>query len=499
MLEVTSVENMHKSDATTIASGITGTELMLRAAKGVFNSVSWKGRIAIVVGGGDNGGDGYALANILQEQGQDVHIYKVSEKLTADSQYYFNLAKKNNIEIFQFDKSQSFDGYDIIVDCIFGTGFRKEPTGIAKSAIEAINNGKYIVSVDINSGLNGDSGQASCAVKSDLTVSINTYKTGHFLNDAKDYIQQLVNVDIGIRLVDRPYYLLQESDFKTIFQDRKRNSHKGTYGKVVILGGSLKYSGAIKLAASSQASLCVGTGLSVLAVPQIIAQSIASYIIESTIHPFPDDGCYMLFDRKSIDEVLNKSTSIAVGMGWGQSKHNEKILGYILKTYDIPMVIDADGLNTLSKLDINLIRNKKIIITPHLKEFSRLIGVGVEKIKTDAIYYAKQFALDYGIIVLLKGTTTIVTDGREVFLTNSGTPGMAKAGSGDVLSGILAGINAFSNQSLLINATASAFINGKAGEYASIQKNEFSMLATDTVSNIYKAVNLIIKSRGMTL
>lgn len=495
MIQVVSVENMKISDAKTIDSGISSIELMHRAASGVFEKVEWNGLIAIVVGGGNNGGDGFALATILIERGFDCHIYRVSDKLTVDSQYYYNLAKELGIAIFDFDEGVSFNSYDIVVDCIFAAGFSKQPREKARQAIIAINDAKFVISLDINSGLNGDSGIAVEAVKSHLTVSIGSYKAGHFLNDAKDHINKLVNVDIGVKLINRPYYLMQAKDFKDIFKCRQNNTHKGTYGKVVILGGSLRYAGAIKLAAASLASLCAGSGLSTLAVPKVIASSISSYIVESTIFPMPDDGCNMVFDEDCINQCLQGAQSLVIGMGWGESEENKKILEYILRNYDIPMVIDADGLNNLAKLNFDLIKHKNIVITPHLKEFSRLIGLGVDRIRENPIYYAKQFALQYNVTVLLKGVTTVITDGREVYLTNTGTPGMAKGGSGDVLSGIIAAINAFSKENILINAAAAAFINGKAGEYAAEEKNEYSMLASDTINNIYKAINLIIKSR----
>lgn len=195
-----SVKKMREGDAYTIRNFVSSKELMLRAAYGVYNSVNWKGKaIAIVAGSGNNGGDGYALATILADHGMIPHIYRTSEKFSDDGLYYYNLALEKDIPTDLFSESQDFSMYDIVVDCILGTGFTGIPRGLAADAIIAINNSSaFIVSVDINSGMNGDSGEAELAVKSDLTVSIGYYKTGLFLGKAPELIDDLVNVDIGI-------------------------------------------------------------------------------------------------------------------------------------------------------------------------------------------------------------------------------------------------------------------------------------------------------------
>ncbi len=195
---------MRKSDAYTIEHFVPSKELMYRAAKGVYDSYhEWKDKkIAIVVGGGNNGGDGYALAGILKENGSDPVVIKVSDKMSEDGKYYCDLALERGIEMFSFSENTELEKYDIIVDCILGTGFVGEVRGTAAEAIDAINNsGAYVISVDINSGMNGDTGEASVAVRSDLTVSIGYIKTGLVTESASRYIGKLVNVDIGIVLV----------------------------------------------------------------------------------------------------------------------------------------------------------------------------------------------------------------------------------------------------------------------------------------------------------
>ena len=202
--QVISVEQMRKSDEYTIKHFVSGKELMFRAAKGIYDSYEeWDGkRIAILSGGGNNGGDGYALAGILKEKNMDPTIIKVSEKMSEDGRYYLDIAEKMGVAAEEYADATDLSQYDVIVDCILGTGFSGEVRGRAKDAIEAINrSGAYVISTDINSGMNGDTGEASVAVRSDLTVSIGFLKKGLVSEAAKKYIGRLVNVDIGIILV----------------------------------------------------------------------------------------------------------------------------------------------------------------------------------------------------------------------------------------------------------------------------------------------------------
>ena len=204
-IKTISVEQMRKSDAYTIEHFVPGRELMYRAAQGVFDSYKeWKNKkTAIVVGGGNNGGDGYALAWILKKNGYETVIFKVSDNMSEDGRYYHDIAADLGVNTRDFTEDTDLGGYDVIADCILGTGFTGEVRGIARNAIEAINrSGAFVISVDINSGMNGDTGEAFLAVRSDLTVSIGYVKTGLVTEAAKEYIGELVNVDIGIILVE---------------------------------------------------------------------------------------------------------------------------------------------------------------------------------------------------------------------------------------------------------------------------------------------------------
>lgn len=204
--EAISVARMRESDAYTIAHYVESKELMRRAAQGVFDAVAWNGKkIAIVAGSGNNGGDGYALAGILADHGIPAQLFRVSEKFSDDGLFYYRRAVNQGVPDKLFSQDCTLSGYDMIVDCILGTGFTGAPRGSAADAIRAVNDGgqsgAFVVSVDINSGMNGDTGEAELAVRSDLTVSIGFYKTGLFLGRAPELIGELVNVDIGITLV----------------------------------------------------------------------------------------------------------------------------------------------------------------------------------------------------------------------------------------------------------------------------------------------------------
>lgn len=211
MIPCISVENMRKSDAYTIANFVSGLELMYRAAMGVFKAYHWTGRTAIVVGSGNNGGDGFALAWILKKHGYDCTVITVSQRLSEDSAYYAAKAKAANVPILSFENG-CLAGYSNVVDCLLGTGFSGIVRGKYREAIEAINEAHaFVISVDINSGMNGDTGAAELCVRSDLTVTIGYIKNGLVTENAGKHMKRLVCTDIGIRLVRQDGYLPEEN------------------------------------------------------------------------------------------------------------------------------------------------------------------------------------------------------------------------------------------------------------------------------------------------
>ena len=485
MIEVVSVNTMRESDKEKIKS-FGSKELMFEAGKKLYESYEYKGKVGIVCGSGNNAGDGYVLASFLP----NAIVLRTSRKTSDDALFFFN---KLNNEVIYIDESYGFSSFDIIVDCMFGTGFNKEVDESYKSIIENINKSKaFKISCDIPSGLNGDTGLAKTCVKADLTVSIGFIKSGLLLNDGKNYTGKIINNNIGIDLVGNSYKLIEAKDIKNIFSKRNENANKKTFGYTALIGGSNEYSGAIKLSNLSYSALRTGCGIAKLYVPKSISDSIKPYMLESILVEVEDKDGHMIFSNLFKD--LSNMDSICIGMGWGSSDSYKDILKYILDNYKCPIIIDADGLNTLSKMsDIKLSEN--VVLTPHLKEFSRLINKDISDIKEHLIEYAYEYAKNHNnCTILLKGPTTIITNGKEIYLVNKGTVGMSTAGSGDVLSGILAGILAYSKEDLLLSVAAGAYVNGLAGELGVEELNEISLIARDTIINIPKAINKINES-----
>lgn len=496
MKEILSVENMRKSDEHTIKALVSSKELMHRAALGIYNSLPLEGasspKILIVCGTGNNAGDGYALAEILHKNRHRVALLIVENRFSKDGEYYFNISSKRGIEYSFYDGD--LPAADIIVDCIFGTGFKGEPKEIYKSIIEKINDSSaFVVSADINSGLNGDSGMGACSVKSDLTVSIGSYKPGHSLGMAKDKIARLENYDIGIAPVDKPYYLFEKEDARKLLSNRKNYSHKGTYGYITLLGGSYEYSGAIKLANIASAAMRTGTGVVKIATPKSIGNAVMPYLLESTLYPLSEADGKVKFDKNEIDGALKGVKAVGIGMGLGQGGENEKIISYILENYSLPLLLDADAINTLSKMGKDALKNTKckVVLTPHLKEFERLCLVPVSEIEQNPILYAKKYAKENAVVLLLKGASTIITDGENVVISNTGSPGMATAGSGDVLSGIITSLLGQEPKKVFEMTCLGAYINGLAGEVAEKENGAISMVSSDTARSIAYAIKEI--------
>ena len=484
MIDVVSVSYMRQCDKKTAAT-VTEKELMRRAGCAVFELLPEADSYDVFCGGGNNGGDGYVIAGLLKAAGKTVRVYRTSGKTTETSAYFLHKCISDGVDIFEFQNEPVKAG--VIVDCIFGTGFHGEVKGAEADAINRINeSGAYVVSVDINSGLNGDNGRGGLCVVSDITIAVEAYKPGHFLGCAKDVIKRLDVVHIGIDTGDGAYKLCEAADFKPVFPKRKNDSHKGTYGTAVLLGGCREYSGAVKLANISLSALKCGCGISRLAVEESIADYVAPYLLESTLCPLSS------LDKSELDRAFKGAASVGLGMGFGRAENRTGAVKYALDTLDCPLLIDADGLYALSQIDYKSKGN--VIITPHAAEFARLCGITVSEVLDKPVETARCYAKEHNVVVLLKGASTVVTDGERVYIVTRGAPGMATAGSGDVLSGIITGINAENPADLCLNAACGAWIAGAAGEYAEKEKGEVSMTANDTAGKIYMAVKEIQKN-----
>ncbi len=491
-----SSESMRLSDEYTIKNcGVSAIQLMDRAANAIFNEIESGEyrKIAIVCGSGNNGGDGYCLALKLLDKGYNVAVFGKTPK-TDSARYYFDiLINKYPFDFKEISKLTNITNlsrYHIVVDCLLGNGIKGNLTDEYIGYINVINTGKYIISCDIPSGLNSDTGVKSpVSVKANKTIAIQCYKPGHFLQDGKDHTGELKVCDIGIEVLGEKYYICDNEFVKKIFLPRLHNSHKGDYGRCGIVAcskhyvgaGILSYDSSYSVASSCEkmgtSSLSVGCGYSYLFVPETMLPYMWSRVTHSC-----------LYSHKDLKN--HKLDSIAFGMG---IEDNNEVFDIVC---DLPCkkVIDADGLNILSKNFDKIDKLKNCVLTPHLMEFSRLTGLSLQEIIDNPIEIAEYFANKYQVVLLLKGPTTIITDGDKIYLSTSGNSALAKGGSGDVLSGVIAGLLA---QKIppLESAVVAAYICGKTAEFESEAFCKQSVLPNMIANDVGFILSKILKDQ----
>ena len=480
MERILSVAEMRAADEYTInATGVSEEILIERAGAAVAEEILNRfkgGRVLVCTGKGNNGKDGKVIAAILSQH----HGFSVST-FSAEVGFFKIFEKK----------------FDIIVDCLFGTGLNREITGRYKTAVEKINeSGAFIVSCDIPSGINGDSGKImGIAVKANLTVAIQEYKTGHFLNEGIDYSGKVIAKDIGISVwTEDCVNRITDKDAALLFPKRPRNIHKGNCGKVAVIGGSKKYSGSMLLSYNALCAYKTGAGYAAVAVPDCIFSVVAGVNPECLIYTLPDNGDGMIFDENALKPLLSYD-SIAFGMGAGATEDTYKSLCFLLENYTGRLVIDADGLNALAAFGKEILTNDKrkceVVLTPHIGEFIRLSGKSKDEILNNPIENAKAFAKEYKITLLLKSAVSVITDGEKTIINTTGDSGMAKGGSGDVLSGFIAGLLNRDDEPCFCVGVA-AYLFGRAGEIAAKEQNSYTITASDIISALPKAINKVL-------
>ena len=491
-------KEMRVADRYTIERhGVPSLALMERAGRALADEaerLAPNGKILCVCGGGNNGGDGFVCARLLAERGRCVETVFFAERMSEECRINQEKWTACGGEIFaEIDTNEA---YALVVDCLVGTGLRGALEGKTAITAEKINflqkNGARVLSADIPSGVNGENGLAQgAAVQADSTLCIGELKTGCFMADGLDFAGEVKSVDIGILLPeteDGYAELIDESGVRSILPKRKRNSHKGCYGKAAIVAGSMEYTGAAYLSAA--ACLRAGAGYTTLFVPKEILPYYVLKAPELLLKSISEGDRYA-FNENNMRELLAYE-SVAYGMGMGVSKAVAEGAAYLLKNYYGRLILDADGLNSLSAYAKNelaaLFANKKcdVLLTPHIKEFSRLSGERVQEIIENGVYAPKTFAKTHGVTVLLKNAASVITDGTHTALNTSGTSGQAKGGSGDVLSGVLAGLCAMGLNAFEA-AKAGAYIVGKASELAVAEIGEYSLTATDVIAYLGRA------------
>ncbi len=276
---------------------------------------------------------------------------------------------------------------------------------------------------------------------------------------------------------------------------RSRESHKGDYGYIGLIGGSLEYSGAVKLSNLAATAMRAGAGVTRLIVPEGIAHAVTPYLMESTLYALPDDGRGgVRYEEKSFDKAVAGLKAVGAGIGLGRGGDVIELVKGLLRKEGLRVLLDADALNAVAEEGSDVLKAKRgeVVLTPHLGEFARLTGLKISEIKDRPADLAAEYASAYGVTVLLKGATTYVTDGNRLFVNERGTPGMATAGSGDVLTGILTAALGYVSD-VTEAAAFAAYVNGAAGELAAEREGVAGMIAGDTARNISRVLKKLEK------
>lgn len=485
MKNIVSGTEMQKVDSYTINNiGIPSIVLMERAALSVAELIcknETKDKTVLVVAGtGNNGADGLAICRMLYLKGYNTCIYILGDINKAGEEFKKQLQIIENLGIRTTDR---FENCDIVVDAIFGVGLSRNVEGKYAEIISCINDGRNIVySVDIPSGISADTGEiCSVAVKANYTVTFGSHKIGTVLYPGAEYCGDIIVADIGFPEVSfekstNPLAYVTEEDLRLV-PSRPNYANKGTFGKVLIIAGSKDISGAAYLCAAS--AFRVGAGLVRIFTAKENREVIQKLIPEAMVNTYDIEK----FDKKALEACLNWCDVVAVGPGLSTGVTQRHIVEEVIDSH-LPAVIDADGINNIAE-DERLKRklHKNIIITPHLAEAARLINTSVKEIASDLIKYAQNINYRYNVNCILKDARTIIATETKTFINLTGNNGMATAGSGDVLTGIVAGLIAIGVS--FDNATVLApFIHGVAGDLAVKRVSKSGLMASDIIDEL---------------
>lgn len=495
--------HMYRADKAAIAGGIPSTVLMENAARELTRAALRfarpGGRAFVFCGSGNNGGDGVAAARLLLEGGVSVRTLLVGrrESMSDDLREMERRLKLAGgvLEDFNPDDPElpsELEKADAVIDAIFGIGLSREVSGRARRAIELVNaSARPVVSADIASGVDADTGEImGLAVKAAETVTFSMAKPGHFVEPGGTMCGKLTVADIGI-----PAALLEEAKTdchamcfgELLLPPRPEISHKGDYGKLLILGGSIGYTGAPSLC--SRAAVRSGAGLVHLGVPESIYNITAVKNDEAMPFPLPEKDGKLSAAAATELEARGAVDVVAIGPGMGRSEGTVELTLRLAEEIDAPMVIDADGLYALSR-DMSAIKRAGAarILTPHDMEFRRMGG----DLSGGRLSGASCFAMEHGCILILKGHRSIAAfPNGETYISTRGNPGMAKGGTGDVLTGVLAAMlcQLPTKQAVLTGL----YLHGLAGDLCREEKGEYGMTASDIVEMLPRAEKIMMK------
>ncbi len=483
-------EQMKSADAYTIEKiGIPSLVLMERAALKVVEALYERkmdlSRVLVVCGSGNNGGDGFAVARLLHERGVCVEVLFAGREssLSEECALQKQIAERMGIPVFTDLPDRE---YTVVTDALFGVGLKREISGKYAKIIEWMNvQACRKVAVDIPSGVCAQTGRIlGIAFRAELTVSMECVKLGCELFPGKSRSGETIAAPIGIstKIFDgntEVCFTYDREDIPLLLPVRSADSHKGSYGKVLMITGSSGMAGACFL--SAKAAYSVGAGLVQVYTAEENRSVIQQLLPEAIV------SCYGGYDHAQLSQLLGWADVVCIGSGLGTDGTSEKILIHTLKEAHVPCVIDADGLNLLSRHK-ELLKESRMtpILTPHVMEMSRLTGKSVGEIKTGRMEILRGFIEEYPVVCALKDSRTVVAQrGRQMFLNLAGNNAMAKAGSGDVLAGTITGLLA-QGLDVFEGAELGVFLHACGGDEARREKGAYSVLARDLISGIAK-------------
>lgn len=491
--------------------GIPGLTLMENAGSGIavriiadyFEGEAAERRVAILCGPGNNGGDGMVIARYLHEAGSQVAVFLLGhvDALRGDARANADRVRALGLEIVSIDSARAIpdlDAYDLIVDAIFGTGFRGEITGLTAQLIEAANAaGAIIIAVDTPSGLDGETGALRVpAIRADRTYTLAALKRGQWLWPGRGHVGELSTIDIGIppEVIDAEgiHLRLITNDFvREALPARPPDGHKGLFGKLLLVGGSTGMTGAVVLAAS--AALRTGLGLAYAAVPESLVDTVDAGSLETVARPLPEVRAKRVIARRALGAIMEMAASAdALAIGPGLSTHHEtqELVRRLVERRSRPMVLDADGLNACARDARCLEADSEVplIITPHVGEMARLLNQDNGAVSADREGAAVAAARRFGCVVVMKGAPTFVADSEgRLYLNPTGNAGMATGGVGDVLTGIIGSLLAQGVEPLSA-ALAGVYIHGLAGDVGAYEFGQRALMASDLVNAIPDAL-----------
>ncbi len=511
-MKLISRQEMQWIDHTAIHQyGIPSLVLMENAGRAVSDYIirelnpSKNRLISLVCGKGNNGGDGLVIARHLQENGFKVRVYLLfsNEEYQGDPQ--FNLDRFEG-EVFEVTHARALrkikedlKSSDLVVDAIFGTGLDRPIQGFLAEVIRQINSlKKTVLAVDIPSGLCANTGSSlGVCIRATYTCTFHLPKIGLVLGPDIENVGALQVFPIGIpkllkEKIKRRVFLITPELFSTYFHPREKDTHKNKYGHVLTVAGSKRKIGAALLTA--RAALRAGAGLSTLALPECAYEKINPKYAEIMFEPLPFEGdCFSGEDWNYIAEIAKNKKVIACGPGMGVSHSCQKLVREMISNSRLPLVLDADALNNLAA-QRNILKKRKapLVLTPHPGEMQRLTGLSKNKLLSHRLTILRKFSQHYEVYTLLKGHRSLIaTPSGDIFVNSTGNPGMATAGTGDVLTGIIAG---FVAQGIPFEKAilAAIWVHGKAGDKVATQQGEAGMLAWDIAEKVPEVMRDLI-------